>query len=61
MEASWVGRTPEEFSNQKEFTISFTMTGSVSVYARDSEEAREIVREMSNIDLLDSVEETEIE
>lgn len=61
IQADWVGKTPEEYAGEKEFTFTITMTGKISIYAKTKEQAVEIVNDMTNFDLLEYVEETKIE
>lgn len=61
IQADWVGKTPEEYAGKKEFTFTITMTGEISIYAKTKEQAVEIVNDMTNLDLLEHVEETKIE
>ena len=45
------------FKNEKEFTVYFSMTGSVTIYASNREEAEEILlSDYSKIELAGNVE-----
>lgn len=61
IQAPWVGKTPEEFAGQKEFVFKITMTGEISMFGADLNDAKERVKEMSNLDLLDYIDDVEIE
>ena len=65
IQADWVGKTPEEWhemtTGEKEFTVKFTMSGEITVFAKDGEDAIEKAKEFSNIDLLDYVDDVEFE
>lgn len=61
IEAPWVGKTPEEFAGQKEFVFKITMTGEISMFGADLNDAKERVKEMSNLDLLDYIDDVKIE
>ena len=61
LEAPYVGKTPEECNHEKEYTVYFTLKGSVTIYAQDAADAREQFKRISIIDLLDDVEEKEID
>lgn len=61
IQADWVGKTPEEYAGEKEFTFTITMTGEISIYSKTKEQALEIVENMTNRDLLDYVDDTKIE
>ena len=61
IQADWVGKTPEEYAGEKEFTFTITMTGEISIYAKTKEQALEIVENMTNRDLLDYVDDIGIE
>lgn len=66
LEASWVGKTPEEYhemtTGEKEHIVYFSMKGSISISAKNKEEAEEkFLSEFSNLELLDYVDETEVD
>lgn len=65
IQAPWVGKTPEEWhektTGEKEYSFTFTLKGSISVYAKDLENAFEKAGEMSSLDLLDYVDDVEFE
>ena len=62
LEAPWVGRTPEEYRGEKEFDVNFSMKGTITIEARNREEAEEIfLANYSAIDLVDCVDEIEVE
>ena len=61
LEAPWVGKTPEEYRDETEYTINFTMQGSITICARDKEQAKEIFRDMSRNELADYTEDVEID
>lgn len=66
LEAPWVGRTPEEDhyreTGEKEYTVYFTMRGSITVYATDCEGAEEQVKNfIPNRELVDYVDEIEVD
>lgn len=66
LEAPWVGRTPEEDhyseTGEKEYTVYFTMRGSITVYAKGSEEAEDQVKNfIPNGELVDYVDEIEVD
>lgn len=61
IQADWVGKTPEEYRGEKEYTFTFTLKGSISVCAKNLTRAFEKAEELSNIDLLSYVDEKEIE
>lgn len=65
IQADWVGKTPEEWhetiTGEKEFTVKFTMSGEITVFAKDKEDAIDKAKELSNIDLLDYVDDVEFE
>ena len=61
IEAPWVGKTPEEYAGKKEYNFIITMTGTISMFGADLNDAKERVKEMSNMDLLDYIDDVEIE
>lgn len=65
IEAPWVGKTPEEYhemtTGEKEYTVNFIVTGEITVFAKTKEKAIEKVKEFSNIDLLDYVDDVNFE
>lgn len=65
IQAPWVGKTPEEWhemiTGEKEFTVKFTMSGEITLFAKDIEEAIDKAKELTNIDLLDYVDDVEFE
>ena len=61
LEAPYVGKTPEECNHEKEYTVYFTLRGSVTIYAQDKEDAKEQFKWLDKFDLLDNVEEREID
>ena len=66
LEADYVGKTPEEYrqmiTGEKEYTVYFSMKGSITIEARNREEAEEIfLANYSNIDLIDYIDETEVD
>ena len=66
LEAWWVGKTPEEChkmtTGEEAYTVYFTMTGSVTVYARDKEEAEEKLKsDFSHSELAGYVDEVEVD
>ena len=58
LEAPWVGKSKEEYNNEREYEFPFTMCGTVIIYAQNYEDALDRLREMSELELLDYVEET---
>lgn len=65
IEASWVGKTPEEWhemtTGEKEYTLKFTMTGEITIFGKDIEGAIENAKYLSNSNLLDYVDDVEFE
>ena len=63
IEAPWVGKTPEECNHpdKREYTVYFTIQGSVTVMATSMEDAKEQVEDMSYLDLVSDMEEIEID
>lgn len=65
IQVPWVGKTPEEWhemtTGEKEFTVKFTMSGEITLFAKDREDAIDKAKELSNIDLLDYVDDVEFE
>jgi hypothetical protein len=66
LEAPWVGKTPEEYhemvTGEKEYTVYFSMKGSICIMANSREEAEEkVLSEFSNRELLDYVDETVVD
>lgn len=66
LEASWVGRTPEEYqemtTGEKEYTVYFSMQGSVTVFAKNREAAEEkLLSEFTNTELLDYVDDVVVD
>lgn len=61
IESPWVGRTPEEYNDETEYNFTVTLKATISVYAKDLENAFEKAEEMSNLDLLDYVDDVEFE
>ena len=65
LEAPWVGKTPEEDhyreTGDKEYPVYFTMQGSVTIYARDEEDAEDQVKNhIPNVELAAHVDEIEV-
>ena len=52
LEAPWVGKTPEEYRGQKEFEVTVTIVCKVTVTADDKYDAKDIVKDMDNEELL---------
>ena len=65
IEAQYVGKTPEEYhemiTGEKEFTVKFTISGEITVFAKDREDAIEKAKDISTIDLFDYVDDVEFE
>lgn len=65
IEAPWVGKTPEEWhemtTGEKEYSFTITMTGTISMFGADVNDAKERVKEMLNMDLLAYIDDVEIE
>lgn len=65
IQADWVGKTPEEWhemtTGEKEYTVKITMSGEITLFAKDREDAINEAKELSNIDLLDYVDDVEFE
>ena len=65
IEAPYVGKTPEEYhemiTGEKEFTVKFTISGEITVFAKDREDAIEKAKDISTIDLFDYVDDVEFE
>ena len=61
IQAPWVGKTPEEYRGEKEYTILFTLQGSITISAIDKEDAREQFKEMSYRELAGFVEDKQID
>lgn len=65
IEAPWVGKTPEEWhemtTGEKEYTLTISMRGTISLFATDLEDAKEKVTDMTKTDLIDYIEEIEVE
>lgn len=65
IQADYVGLTPEEYHEQttgeKEYTLTISMTGTISLFATDLEDAKEKVINMAKTDLIDYIEEIEVE
>ena len=60
IQADWVEKTPEEYAGEKEFTVKFTMSGEITLFAKDREDAIDKAKELSNIDLLDCVDDIDL-
>ena len=60
IEAPWVGCTPEEYESESEYNFTVVLKAAISVYGKDLYDALKKVEEMSNLELLDYIEETEI-
>lgn len=65
IQAPWVGKTPEEWremtTGEKEYSFIIKMTGTISIFGADLNDAKERVKEMLNVDLLDYIDDVEIE
>lgn len=59
LEAPWVGKSKEEYNNEREYEFSFTMYGTAVIYAKSREEALDIYHDLTKSELLDYVEEIE--
>ena len=53
IEAPWVGKTPEEYYKQKTFDVTVTIVCTVTVIADDKYDAKDIVKDMDNEELLE--------
>ena len=65
IQADWVDKTPEEWhemtTGEKEYTVKITMTGEITLFAKDYNEAKEKVSEMCQIDLIEYIEDVDVD
>lgn len=63
LQAPWVGKTPEEYNhpNCKEYEISFTLSGKITILAKDYDDAVDQYQDMSYSELLDFIGDDTIE